>query len=112
MAAQETALRSTKSIAGAALAALGMFILYENVTAAVAHLSHILGHGSQALGRFPAFVLAVSQALHIYSFYHHQLLQGLFQQLLASSWPLLLIIFGTVLSTDNFSDESKARLRE
>jgi hypothetical protein len=109
MAAQQTVFRRSKSIAGAALALLGTFILYENVAGAFARVSHVLGNGSRALGTFLAFVLAVSQAVHTYSIYHQRFFQGLFQQLLVSSWPLLLVIFGTGLSTDSFTDKSKAR---
>jgi len=107
MAPRQTAFRSSKSIAGAALAVLGTFILYENVAGAVVRVSHVLGNGSRALGMFPAFVLTLSQA-HTYSLSHQGLFRCLFQQLLVSSWPLLLVIVGTVLSTDNFPDKSKA----
>jgi len=100
------------SIVGAALAVLGMFSLYENAVGAVGRLSHVLARGSQVLGAFPAFILAVSQAMHIYGIYHHRVLQGLFQQLLVSSWPLLLVICGTVLCTDSFPDKSKAGSRK
>jgi hypothetical protein len=99
MAAQQTALRISKSVAGAALLLLGMFTLYENLAGAVVRLSHVLANGSQALGVLPAAVLAVSQAVR--AFDHHQFLQCLFRQILVSSWPLILVIFGTVLSRDN-----------
>ena len=99
MAARQTALRISKSIAGAALLLLGMFILYEKLAGAVVRLSHDLANGSKALGVLPAAVLAVSQAAH--AFDHHQLLQCFFGQILVSSWPLILVIFGTVLSRDN-----------
>jgi len=100
MAARQRALRISKSIAGAALLLLGMFILYANLAAAVARSSHVLAHSAQALGVVPALVLAVSQAVHACAFNH----QRFSQQMLASSWPLLLVIFGTVLSKDTFAD--------
>lgn len=103
MAAQHTVLRIFKSIAGAALFVLGMFILYENLSAAVSRASHILANGSAALGALPAAVLAVAQAMH--AFDHLKVLQCLFQQILISSWPLLLVISGTVLSKDTFDDK-------
>jgi hypothetical protein len=99
MAARQTVLRISKSIAGATLLLLGMFTLYENLAGAVVRLSHVLANGSQALGVLPAAVLAVSQAVH--AFDHHQFLQCVFQRILVSSWPLILVIFGTVLSRDN-----------
>jgi len=77
-----------------------MFILYANLAAAVARSSHILAHSAEALGVVPALVLAASQAVHVYTFNH----QCFFQQMLASAWPLLLVIFGTVLSKDTFAD--------
>jgi hypothetical protein len=105
MATQQRPFRNFKAIAGAALAVLGMFLLYQNGAGAVAHLSQVLANGSRVLGVIPAFVLAVSQAVHTYSFYHQRFLQGLFQQLLVSSWPLLLVIFGAVLSTESSTDK-------
>ncbi|HWY57475.1 MAG TPA: hypothetical protein VNZ03_23620 [Terriglobales bacterium] len=108
MAAKQTALWNPKSIAGAVLALLGMFILYDNLSGAVARLSQVIGNSSRALGRFPAFVLALSQAAQSCTFCRQQFLQGLFHQLLVSSWPLLLVIFGALLSTESNTDESKA----
>jgi len=97
-----------KSIAGAALVGLGTFVLYENLAAAAARLSHVLGaNGSQALGVLPAAVLAVSQAMHACAFDHQRFLQSLLQQMLISSWPLLVVILGTVLSRDTCTDKSK-----
>jgi hypothetical protein len=112
MATEQTAFRSSKSIAGAVLAVLGMFPLYENVAGTVARLSHLFANGSQALGAFPTFVLGVSQAVHTFGFDHQRPSQGLFQQLLVSSWPLLLVIVGTVLSTDSCAIKSKAHPRK
>lgn len=100
MAARQRASRISKSIAGAALLLLGMFILYANLAAAVARSSHILAHSAQALGVVPALILAASQAVHACASNH----QCFFRQMLASSWPLLLVILGTVLSKDAFPD--------
>ena len=107
MEGQLTVLRSAKSIVGTALLVLGTFILYENLAGAVGRLSHVLANGSEALGLLPAVVLAASQPVHAYAVDHHRFLLGLFQQVLASSWPLLLVIFGSVLSRDTFTDKSK-----
>lgn len=102
MATQQTILRISKSILGEILFVVGMFILYEDLAATISQLSH-LANGSAALGVMPA-VLAVSQAVH--GLDHHQFLQGLFWQILLSSWPLLLVICGTVLSSDQFADSA------
>jgi hypothetical protein len=107
MEGQLTVLRSAKSIVGTALLVLGTFILYENLAGAVGRLSHVLANGSEALGLLPAVVLAASQPVHAYAVDHHRFLRGLFQQVLASSWPLLLVIFGSVLSRDTFTDKSQ-----
>jgi hypothetical protein len=108
MAARQTTFRSFKSIAGAALLGLGMFVLYENMTVAAARLSHVLGaNGSKVLGILPAVVLAVSQTVQAYALDHQRFLHSLIQQMFVSSWPLLLVIFGTVLSRDTFSDKSR-----
>jgi hypothetical protein len=100
--------RISKSIAGAVFAGLGMLILYEHVAAGFARLSHTLGaNGSEALGVLPAALLAFSQTVQTYAVNHHRFLESVLQQVLVSSWPLLLVIFGTVLSKDSFIDEPK-----
>ncbi|MGC2766125.1 MAG: hypothetical protein WB607_11535 [Candidatus Acidiferrum sp.] len=104
MAAKKTVFRIYKSIAGAALFVVGMFILYQNLAAAVSRLTQALANSSAALGILPATVLTIAQAVHACA--HHQFVQGLFEQILASSWPLLLVIFGSVLSRDHFADDA------
>jgi len=113
MARQRTAFRSSKSIAGAALVGFGMFILYENLAGAVAWLSHVLGTNSpEALGVLPAVILAASRVLQAYGADHPRSLQGFLQHMLVSSWPLLLVMVGTVLSRDTFTDNVKARSKK
>jgi hypothetical protein len=107
MARQRTAFRSSKSIAGAVLVGFGMFILYGNLAGAIAWLSHVLGaNSSERLGVLPAVILAVSQVVEAQAANQQRLLQGLFQHLLVSSWPLLLVMVGTVLSRDTFTDST------
>ncbi len=109
MARQRTAFRSSKSIAGAALVGFGMFIQYEKLAGAVAWLSHVLGANSpEALGILPAVILAVSQVLQAYGADHQRFLHGFLQHMLASSWPLLLVMVGTVLSRDCSMDNVNA----
>jgi hypothetical protein len=110
---QRTILRISKSIAGAIFVGLGMFVLYENVAGAVARLSHILGaNGSHALGILPAAFLVFSQAVQTYAADHQRFLGSLFQQTLVSIWPLALVIFGSVLSKDTLTHDSKTRARQ
>jgi hypothetical protein len=93
--------RNPKSIAGAALVALGMFILYQHVAGAVAELSNVLGaNGSGALGLTPAIILAVSNVLQTCASNHHRLVQCLIQHTLVASWPLLLVRVGALLSCE------------
>jgi hypothetical protein len=110
MARQRTAHRSSKSIAGVALVGFGMFILYENLAGAVAWLSHVLAaNSSETLGVLPAVILAVSQVLQAHAANHQRLLQRFLQHMLISSWPLLLVMVGAVLSRDTFTDTANAR---
>ena len=91
----------------------GMFILYENLAGAVAWLSHVLGTNSpEALGVLPAVILAASRVLQAYGADHPRSLQGFLQHMLVSSWPLLLVMVGTVLSRDTFTDNVKARSKK
>jgi hypothetical protein len=107
MAPQKTTLQIFKSITGAVIAGLGMFILYENLAGAVERLRHILANGSAALGGLPAAILFLSQNVHTYALDHQRLVHVLFQQLVASSlWPLFLVVFGAVLSGDAFTENS------
>src|SRR5438477_1633337 len=109
MARQQTAFRRSKSIAGAVLVGFGMFILYENLAGAVAWLSHVLGaDSSEALGVLPTVILAASQVLQAYGADHPRCLEGCLLHMLASSWPLLLVIVGTVLSRDCSTDNVNA----
>ena len=110
MARQQTFFRSPKSIAGAVLAGLGTFILYENLASATSQLSHLLGATSrEALGTLPTAVLAASQVLHAYAPDRHQFIEEFFQQVLLVFWPLLPVIVGAVLSRDASMDKPKAR---
>lgn len=98
MARQWTAFRSSQSIAGAALVGFGMFALYENLAAAAAWLSHVR---SEALGVVPAVILELSQGLQATD--SQRFLQALLRHMMLSSWPLLLIVVGTVLSRDKIT---------
>jgi hypothetical protein len=107
MAARRIILRKARSIAGTTILALGTFVLYQELAGAAARLSHVLANGSEAFGVLPAVVLAASQPAHAYAADHHRFLQSLFHQALSSFWPLLLVIFGSVLSRETFRDQSK-----
>src|SRR4051812_23562518 len=104
MARKWTAYRSSKSVAGVALVELGIFILYENLAAAVACLNRVLaGSSSDVLGALPSMILALAQALETHAADHQCILHRVLERVLVSSWPLLLVMVGTVLSRDAFT---------
>ena len=99
----------TKSIAGTALIGLGIFVFYENLHQATTQLSHLLGViPREALGVLPTVILAASRVLQAYGADHPQSLPGCVLHMLASSWPLLLVIVGTALSRDCSTDNVNA----
>jgi hypothetical protein len=105
MAGRRTTFQSSKSTAGAALAGIGMFILYLHLTAAVTSLGHMLSAGgSTALAVLVTVIPSLSQAFEAYDADHHRFLQ----HMLVSCWPLLLVVVGTVLARDSFSDNAIA----
>ncbi len=109
MAEQQTTIRGSKSIAGAALVGFGIFIFYENLDRAATELRHLLGIvPGEALGVLPTVMLAAARVLQAYGADHQRFLQALLQHLLVSCWPLLLVIVGTVLSRDAFPDNVAA----
>jgi hypothetical protein len=81
--------RGSKSIAGAALVGLGLFVLSGNLDVAAAQLCCPLGTAAmQALWPLPSvFLAAASQTL---------LFQGLVQ-MLVSFWLLLLVVAAVIL---------------
>lgn len=98
-----------RSIAGTALAGLGMFILYGNLVGELARLTHLLGaNGSAALGVLPAVILCVLQILQAYAAGHQQFLRALVEHMFLTSWPLLLVKAGTALSGDVFTGRTAA----
>jgi hypothetical protein len=108
MAGHWTAFRSSKPIVGAAFVGLGAFILYENLAGPVAQLRYVLGaNGSEALGVLPAVILATSQAVGAYAVDHQDFLHSLLRMLI-SFWPLLLVVVGTILLRDAFTDKVRA----
>ena len=94
-----------KSIAGAVFVGLGIFILHGNLDRTATQLSRLLGTiPRESPGAQPTVILAVSQLAQAYAAGHQRFLQGFLHQILVSSWPLLLVMVGTVLSRDAFTD--------
>jgi hypothetical protein len=99
--------RSLKAMTGATLAGLGLFILYGNLAGAVVGLEQVLGaNGSSALGIVPAFLLSVSHTVQAFANGHRGVVHCLLQRLWVTSWPLLLVKVGTVLTRENSFNSS------
>jgi len=98
-----------KSLAGAALVGLGIFIFQGNLDRAATQWRHLLSatHG-EALGVLPTVILAAPRVLQAYGADHHRFLHGLLRDIFVSFWPLLLVIVGTVLSRDTFTEDVNA----
>src|ERR1700746_3989582 len=98
MTGPQTAFRRPKSMAGAALLGFGGSGLYEGVGGGIVRLRLVLGaNGSEALGVLLALIHAASQVLQAHTASHQQFIKVFLQHVLISSWPLLLVIVGTVL---------------
>jgi hypothetical protein len=97
-----------KSIAGAVFIGLGVFVLYENLYQAVNQLSYLFRPSGKALGILPTVILAALRVLQAYATDHQRFVQGLFQHVLVTFWPLLLVIAGTVLSREAVPGDADA----
>ncbi|MGH9512736.1 MAG: hypothetical protein ACRD2U_11440 [Terriglobales bacterium] len=98
----------SKSIAGAALAGLGVFLLYVNLAAAIGLAKHLFcDHGYGELGVLPSIVLFVSHVLRSYASNPHGFVQGFILQAVVSFWPLVLVIVGTALSRNTSAGNAK-----
>jgi hypothetical protein len=99
-----------KSIAGASLIGFGVFILYRHLAAAMMMLHHVLGvNGSETLGVPLAVIQTASQVLEVYTANHQQFFENFLHRMLVSSWPLLLVIAGTLLSWDGRVNTSRCQ---
>ena len=108
MASQHRPSEGLKSIVGGVLVGLGLHILFGNLDRVAEQLQHMLGTPAwETLGVLPSAVLAASQAVQAYGLDHQGFLQTLLWMLI-SFWPLLLVILGTVLLRDFFTERAKA----
>ena len=113
MAVQQTLVRRAKSIAGTVLTGMGILVFYENLHQAAAQFSHLLGvNPGEATGVLPTAILAAYRVLQTYGADHARLLQGCLLHMLASSWPLLLVIAGKVLLRDCSADNANPSSKE
>jgi hypothetical protein len=94
-----------KSIVGGVLAGLGLHILSGNVAGDVARLKLALGMpAGEVLGVLPSVALVASRTAQAYALDQHRLFGDLLQ-MLATFWPLLLVIVGTILLRDALADK-------
>src|SRR5690242_18690914 len=99
MVMQRAYFERAQSIAGGALVAVGILILRENLGQSAGQLSRIAGNiPREALGASPSLILATSRMAGAYAADHRRFLLALLHHVLASSWPLVLVVAGTVLS--------------
>jgi ascorbate-specific PTS system EIIC-type component UlaA len=112
MASQHRLSESLKSIVGGALVGLGLHILFGNLDRVAEQLTHQLRTTAwETLGVLPSAVLAASQAVRAYGLDHQGFLQSLLWMgfwILISFWPLVLVIAGTVLLRNFFTEKAKA----
>ena len=106
---QQTFFGRAKSVAGAALVGIGIFIFHGNLDRAASEWTHLLSttHG-EALGVLPTVILAAPRILQAYGADHQWFVQGFLRDLFVSCWPLLLVTVGTLLLRDTFVGDVNA----
>jgi len=106
---QQTFFGRAKSLGGAALVGLGIFILQGNLDRAATQWRHLLSttHG-EALGVLPTVILAVPRVLQAYGADHQRFVRGFLREIFVSCWPLLLVVVGTLLLRDTFMGDVNA----
>jgi len=96
MAARRTSSRTLKSIAGAGIFALGLFLLLINLDGVIAQISYAVGAPTEAPQILPVLGLVSLHAMQAYTFDHAGFFPTLLR-ILVSFWPLLPIFIGAVL---------------
>jgi len=106
MTRQHNTSENVRAITGGLLVGLGLHILSANLAGDVDQLRHVLAMPTgEALGVLPSVALA-SHAARAYALDHQGFGDSLLQ-VLASLWPLLLVIAGTILLRDALADRVK-----
>jgi hypothetical protein len=85
-----------KSLTGAGILVLGLFLLFVNLDGVAARISDAIGAPAESLRILPALGLAGLHAVQAYTFDHAGFLSSLTQMLL-SFWPLLLVAAAAAL---------------
>lgn len=109
---RRTFFQRTQSITGAVLVGLGILIFCWNLDRAAIQFAHLLGTiPRQTLGVLPAMIVAASR-VQAYAGDHQRLLQTVLVHLWTSSWPLLLVATGAVLSQDPVTNHADRGLNK
>ncbi len=97
MARQHAVFQNRRSIVGAALIGLGVFILLRNVAEAASLIRSLrmVGHEADSLGILATAAIAVRRTLQAYLFNHAEFLRAVYQVLVSFS-ALFLIVTGTI----------------
>ena len=113
MTTQHAVFKSRKSIAGAALIGLGLFVLFRNVAEAAVLIRFLRNIGDQAdsLGPFGVASMTVQHFLQGYLFDHTEFLRILYKVLL-SFLGLLLIRAGTIFLAAVFAGREGLKKKE
>jgi uncharacterized membrane protein len=101
--------RNLRTIAGMALIALGLFILFENMTDAAARLTGFIGgsaDATQTIGDVAAVGLGASRVVQCYLFDRVGFARSACK-ILISLWPLCLVTVGAVLTSIASQTNSK-----
>jgi hypothetical protein len=108
MARRQASSQRLRSIIGGSLAGIGLYLSSVRVDEAMAHVSRVLGIGGRdGFGVLPTLTLAASQAVQAYGFDQHRFREDALLTLL-QFWPLFLVLVGTALLRDVFTDRVKA----
>jgi hypothetical protein len=113
MVRRQAVLRDRKSIAGAALIGLGLFILFRNPAEAIVLIRFLgtLGEQADSLGQATAASMAVQHFLQGYLFDRTEFLQLLYQVLISFS-GVLLIVMGTIFLAAVFAGREGLKKRK
>jgi hypothetical protein len=88
---------------------VGMCLLQVHVDRAAVQLSHWFGHAGVAL---LSVTLAASRIAQAYAADQQRFLRDFVMQIWVASWPLVLVMVGTVLSRDALTDGGNTDARK
>lgn len=111
MEARQTTSRTMKSVSGAGVLALGLFLLFANLDGVASQVSHAAGAPVETLGILPALGLAGLHTVQAYTFDHAGFLSAL-MQILVSFWPSILIAIGAALLRNALGPLAKSEVVE